>query len=52
MFAEMSSIRQSLEKLRLSGAAFVLPPEVLRSLEILGGGQHLVSMRTATKGKR
>lgn len=52
MFVEQSAIRASLGKLRMSGAAFALPQEVVRSLEsVIGGGgqvrgRHLVSMRT------
>jgi len=53
MILEQSAIHASLEKLRLSGAAFALPSEVARSLEnVVGGGgryaesRHLVSMHT------
>ena len=37
MFAEQSTIRASLSKLRMSGAAFAPPPDVARSLEGLAG---------------
>ncbi len=49
---QQSQIRASLDKLRMSGAAFALPPEVTRQLEsITGGGNfHLVSMRTKSPG--
>ena len=38
MFMQQSSIRESLSKLKMSGAAFALPPEVARSLEHVVGG--------------
>jgi hypothetical protein len=38
MFMQQSSIRENLSKLKMSGAAFALPPEVARSLEHVVGG--------------
>ena len=55
MFIEQSVIHASLEKLRMSGAAFALPPELARSIEsaavgsrngVSGGGNYLASMRS------
>ena len=65
MFVQQSAIRASLGKLKMSGAAFALPPDVARSLENVVGGAgmtrrrppptnnfHLVSMRSSAGRSR
>jgi len=48
MQVQEAALRASLEELRRSGANFVLPPDVKRSLDAMGGGFYLTTMRTAS----